>query len=192
MFRIRNIVRSWLPLAVAITLLSGVIYGAVQQVLRQDANDPEIQMAQDAAAALTAGAAPESLAPAAPVDIALSLAPYMVVYDDTGRPLVGSGRLHGGLPVMPSGVFEYVRQHGMDKVTWQPEPGVRSATVIVPAGGAHPGFVMAGRSLREVENRVDNLGNIILVGWWGTMAAALLAVIAAKFVSRHSGGPSGA
>src|SRR5665811_516764 len=74
MFRIRNIVRSWLPLAVAITLLSGLIYGAVQQVLRQDANDPQIQMAQDTAAALTAGAAPESLASATPVDIALSLA----------------------------------------------------------------------------------------------------------------------
>ncbi len=192
MFRIRNIVRSWLPLAVAITLLSGLIYGAVQQVLRQDANDPQIQMAQDTAAALTAGAARESLASATPVDIALSLAPYLVMYDDTGRPLVGSGRLHGGLPAMPGGVFDYVRRHGLDKVTWQPEPGVRSATVIMPVGGAHPGFVMAGRSLREVENRVDNLGNIILVGWWGTMAAALLAVIAAKFVSRHSGGPSGA
>jgi hypothetical protein len=192
MFRIRNIMRLWLPLALVITLLSGLIYTAAQQVLRLSANDPQIQMAQDAAAALTAGASVESLVPATPVDIATSLAPYLVVYDETSRAVAGSARLHGALPALPSGVFEYVRRAGLDKISWQPEPGVRSAAVVAPAGGAHPGFVMAGRSLREVENRIDSLGNLMLVGWWGTMAAALVAVIAAEFIFRRSDGASGA
>ena len=41
-------------------------------------------------------------------------------------------------------------RRGEDRLTWQPEPGVRSATVVVHYQGAQAGFVMAGRSLREV------------------------------------------
>jgi hypothetical protein len=184
MYRVTNILRQWLPLAVVITLLCGLIYTAGQQMLRWSANDPQIQMAQDTAAALTAGASVDAVVPATQVDIAASLAPYLVVYDDRGAPAAGSGRLHGALPALPAGVFEYVRRHGLDKISWQPEPGVRSAAVVAPVGGTHPGFVLAGRSLREVENRIDNLGTLMLVGWWGTMVAALATVIAAEFVFR--------
>jgi hypothetical protein len=41
----------WLPLAVAITILAGLVYATVQQSLRQGANDPQIQLAEDTAAA---------------------------------------------------------------------------------------------------------------------------------------------
>ncbi len=46
---------------------------------------------------------------------------------------------------------------GEDRITWQPEPGIRSAVVVVHYTGATPGYVMAGRSLREVEWRIDRL-----------------------------------
>jgi hypothetical protein len=188
MFRIRNILRQWLPLAVVVTLLSGLIYSAVQQVLRLSANDPQIAMARDSAAALTMGASIESQVPATPVDIAASLAPYLVVYDQTGQPVAGSGRLHGALPALPNGVFDHVRRQGLDKISWQPERGVRSAVVVALVGGANPGFVMAGRSLSEVENRIRSLGNLVLVGWWATLAAALIAVIAVEFIFRRPEG----
>jgi zona occludens toxin (predicted ATPase) len=45
----------WLPLALAITLLSGVIYIVGQQILRQSANDPQIQLAEDDARELASG-----------------------------------------------------------------------------------------------------------------------------------------
>ncbi len=173
---IRNILKTLIPLAVVITLLAGLMYATVQQVLRMNANDPQIQMAEDVASALTVGKPLDSVVPAAQIDIATSLAPYVVVYDASGKAIASSGLLHNQLPTLPSGIFDYVRQRGEDRITWQPEPGVRSATVVTSYGGAQPGFVLAGRSLREVENRVDQFGLLIGLGWLGTLFAALMAV----------------
>ncbi len=179
---VKNIIKSAFPLAVVITLLCGLLYVTVQQVLRIGANDPQIQMAEDAADALAAGQTPESVVPATKVNIAASLAPYVVVFDDSGNVLASSGLLNNQPPALPSGVLNYVRRYGQDRITWQPEPDVRSATVITRYGGTHTGFVMAGRSLREVENRIDNLGLIVGLGWLGTLFAALVAVSVSEFL----------
>jgi hypothetical protein len=143
-----GIIKKWLPLIAVITLLCGLIYLSVQQSLRWGANDPQIQMAEDSAASLAAGGMPESVLPPAQVEISTSLAPFMVIYGAAGQPLVSSGLLHGAVPNLPTGVFDYTRQNGEDRVSWQPEPGVRVAAVVVAYGGAQPGFVLAGRSLR--------------------------------------------
>ena len=45
MKKMRNILRHWFPLAVVATAFCGLVYVAVQQELRQNANDPQIQMA---------------------------------------------------------------------------------------------------------------------------------------------------
>lgn len=179
---IRNISKSLIPLAVVITLLAGLMYATVQQVLRMNANDPQIQMAEDAASALAAGKPLDSVVPAAQVDVATSLAPFIVVYDHSGKAIASTGLLHGQLPALPPGVFDYVRQKGEDRITWQPEPGIRSATVVTHYGGALPGFVMAGRSLRESESRTDQLGLIIGLGWLGTLFAAWVAVSLSELV----------
>jgi hypothetical protein len=176
MLKLKNILRYWLPLAAVTTLLSGLVYLAVQQSLRWGANDPQIQMAEDAAAALTAGGTPESVLPAVKVDIANSLAPFMVIYSDSGEPLVSSGFLHGANPLLPSGVFDYTRQNGEDRVSWQPESGVRVAAVVVAYGGAQPGFVMAGRSLREVEKRESQVEHITGIAWLITLVISLIVV----------------
>ena len=65
----------WVPLAVAVTGLSALVNGAVQQDLRQGANDPQIQMAEDAAAKLSAGAAPNAVVPNEQVELNGSLQP---------------------------------------------------------------------------------------------------------------------
>jgi hypothetical protein len=184
---IRNILKSWIPLAVVITLMSGLVYVTMQQSQRIGANDPQIQMAEDVASALTAGKPLDSIVPAAQIDIATSLAPYVVVFDASGKTIASSGLLHNQLPTLPSGVFDYVRQRGEDRITWQPEPGVRSATVVTSYGGAQPGFVLAGRSLREVENREDQFGLLIGLGWLGTLFATLVAVSLSEiFLSNDS------
>ncbi len=147
----------WCFGAVLLAMVALVVYGTVQQDMRMGANDPQIQLAEDAATSLEAGMAPASVLSSAKIDIAASLAPYRMVFDDAGNPLASEAVLHGQTPAIPKGIFDYVRAYGEDRITWQPEPGVRSAVVIVHYGGAHPGFVLAGRSLREVEQRVDKL-----------------------------------
>lgn len=167
----------WLPLAVLTCVICATIYVAVQQSYRGSANDPQIQMALDARDALAAGAPPQSLVPSTTVDISHSLAPYLAIYDLSGQLTAASATLHGAPLVPPSGVFTAARSSGMDLVTWMPEIGVREAIAVVPYAN---GYVLAGRSLRLVEEREDNL--VLLVGAGG--AAALVVTFVATVISR--------
>jgi hypothetical protein len=179
---LKNVVKSWIPLTVVITLLTGTVYGTVQQLVRLGADDTPIRMAEDTASALANGQPAESGMPPSKVEISQSLAPYVVVFDDSGKAIASSGVLHGQLPSIPTGVFDQVRRNGEGRITWQPEPGVRSATVIVRYGGSRPGFVMAGRSLREVENRIDTIGLRIGMGWLATEFAAMAVIAGVEFL----------
>jgi hypothetical protein len=168
-----QIFKKWLPLAFATAGLCALVYVSVQQSLRQGANDPQIQMAEDAAAILKAGASVESVVPSAKVEIASSLAPFTMVFDHAGNVLASSATLHGAVPAFPIGVLDYTRQNGEDRVTWQPEVGVRMATVVESTGD---GFVLAGRSLREVEVRESNMENYSLLAMLATWVATLILI----------------
>ena len=147
-------IKNWVPLAVAIIAMCGLVYLTVQQVLRHEANDPQIQLSEDFAASLTSGKSPSAEFPAQQVEISTNLAPFVMIFDDNGKVLDSNALLDGSTPIFPPGILEYVRQHGQDRVTWQPREGVRQATVVTRySGPAGSGFVVAGRSLREVEQR---------------------------------------
>jgi hypothetical protein len=176
-----HIFKRWLPLAAAIVVLSGTIYIASHQVLRQSANDPQIQMARDAAAALEKGAVPASVVTrGVSVDLNTSLAPFISVYDESGLSLESTGVLSGKPPVPPKGVFDYTRANREDRITWQPEPDVRLAIVVVHYGGSRPGFVIAGRSLAETERR----GSMVFMLAAAGCIAALAASLVLKFLTR--------
>ncbi len=149
-----------------LTVFCGAIYGTVQQNYRQTANDPQIQMAEDSAAKLEAGSSVASVIPSEKVDIARNLAPFVILYDDTGKPVASSGLLDGIIPQIPTGIFDAVRLNGEDRVTWQPQESVRIALVVMKVQGAQSGFVAAGRSLREVEVREDQLTKMIAATWF--------------------------
>jgi hypothetical protein len=164
----RRAVLVFLPLVVLATGLAGTVYLVAQQGLRSGANSPQLQMAEDAARALDAGAAPASVTGPATVDIGQSLAPFLTVYDAAGNPLASSGSLDGADPVPPKGVLDSAADGAPNRVTWQPRPGVRIATVTARWGG---GTVMAGRSLREVEQREDQALLLVGAGWAATVVA---------------------
>jgi hypothetical protein len=182
MIKVTSVLKSWLALAVGITLVCGMLYAVVQQVYRQNADDPQIQMSEDAATALAQGAQPQSLVAANPVDMATSLAPYIIVFDNAGKPIASSVLLDNAIPIPPAGVFDYTRSHKSDWISWQPRPGVRSAAIINYFSGAQSGFVLAGRSLREVENRETRLSTGILIGWIFTLACTLIAAISTEWL----------
>jgi hypothetical protein len=182
----QRLVRSlmaWLPLAVGITILAGLAYGLDQQNLRQGADDPQTQLAEDAAARLGAGAAVDSVVAriGTPVDIARSLAPFVIVYNSNDRPLASTAVLDGAVPIPPQGVTTSARDHE-DHVTWQPRGGVRIAAVVVAYRG---GAVLAGRSLRVVEQREDDALGVAAAGWLAALALTLLAVVATGLVSER-------
>ena len=165
-------------LAAICTVLALALYTIPQQVLRQGANDPQIALAGDLVARLEQGVPPAEAVPAGTVDMALSLSSFVIVYDDQGLPLASQAQLNGQTPTPPRGVFDYVRQHGEDRISWQPRRGVRIAAVIQRVNGTHPGFVLAGRNMREVEAREEQVEHMAGLAWivmLGLIAAGTLA-----------------
>ncbi|HEX9094396.1 MAG TPA: hypothetical protein VF902_10500 [Coriobacteriia bacterium] len=170
---------AWLPIVVAVSGVCFFTMVAVQQSYRQGANDPQIQLAEDAAARLTAGEAPKSVVGSGQVDVAASLAPWVVVYGADKAPVAWSGVLDGKAARPPVGVLDAAAVSGRNAVSWQPRPEVRAAIVAVPVKGGAGGFVVAGRSLREVEVRESLIYQMGLAAWAVTMLATLVAAWAA-------------
>ena len=172
----------WLPFAAVIVIFSGLVYAAVQQNFRMSANDPQIQAVEDIVNAITSGnASADSIVTSNPTtDIASSLSTFAAVYSATGTPIGSSVALGGKLPTLPSRVFDFAKKHGQDRFTWQPSPGVRIAAVVGAFSGKDPGFILVGRSLREVEIRENQLllmsGSAGIVALVVTFAIILLLV----------------
>ena len=172
-----TIIRRWLPIAAATCTLSLLTYCSVQNSIRGAGNEPQVQLAEDAARPISNGAAPDSVVPHGSVDIEQSLAPFVDVYDASARPIAGNGLLDGKLPSPPKGIFDEAKTRGEYRVSWMPRRSVRMATVIRPITGANCGFVLSGRGMREMEERTHYAGMAFLYGCFGTLALTLLLIV---------------
>jgi hypothetical protein len=170
-----------LVLAAVLTLMGFAAALTVQQMLRRGANQPQIDMAAWYAGEIAAGEAPGNVIPPGYVDLDRSLQPFVIYYDEQGKPSHGTGYLDQQLPAPPAGVFDFARSHGIEKVTWQPRGGVRIASVVQRVGGKGSGFVLAGRSLRLVEEQESLLWRMALGIWITIMALLALGV---SFINR--------
>jgi hypothetical protein len=169
-----------------LTFLALSTYTVFQQKLRMDANHPQVELAQATAERLENGNPIADVIPPSPVDVKTSLDPFIIVYNNEGKPVLSTGYLNGAIPPLPKGVLDFTRAHHEDKITWQPQSGVRIAAVVESYSG---GFVLAGRSLRVVEQHETALFNTVgiaylaasvlftvaLVAWWRKAKLARLA-----------------
>lgn len=154
---------AWIGIAaVLISILFASIYLVAQQTLRQNANDPQIQLAEDNAASFTRGSTPSIIGDANKTDIANSLAPFLMIYDNNRQLVVASAVLDGNTPVLPPGVLSNTSETRENRLTWQPRGGVRIAAVVVKYKN---GYILAGRSLREVEIRENDALYMVMIGW---------------------------
>ncbi len=172
--KLKKVFRKWLPFVVVTTAFCGLAYATVQQALRQGANDPQIQMAEDTASALNGGSAIDSVLLQQRIDFEKSLAPFIVIYDVNGKPVASSGVLDGQMPEFPKGALDASKQSGENVVTWQPKSTVRVAAVVVPY---HNGFVMAGRNLRVVEQNELRTEQLAAITWVLTLTSTLIVII---------------
>ncbi len=162
---------SWIPLGVAITGLSGLSYLVTQQNIRLSANDPQIQVSQDITSAIERGVSPSSILPPTPSgDMSKDLGTFVIIYKDSGDPIGSSTELDNQTPKLPSGVLEFVKKSGEERFTWEPKKGVRSAVVVRKYNG---GFVLVGKSLREIEKREDLLLFQVVAAWSLIMLSSL-------------------
>lgn len=181
-----------LVLAGIATGVALALYAIPQHVLRSGLNDPQIQMAGDLAAILdrygvNGGLQQGALLHAGSsgnVDMARSLSPFLMVFNDAGQLLGSNAQLDGQTPALPSGIFDYVRQHGEERVTWQPQHGVRIAAVVARVQGPQPGFVLAGRNMREVEARIDDVKTMAGLTWLGMLGLISIGTLAFAIYTR--------
>ena len=186
---------SWLPLAVGGTVILLVGYVTLQQTHRQQANDPKIMLAEDAAAALDSGYPANALfESSSKTDMSVSQSPFGMVFDASGK-LLGASAYNGdsSLTLPPSGIFDYARMHGEDRVTWQTPSGLRFAAIVLPwkvsatasssPGLASSGYVLVARSLRDTEIRVRQLGWITFFGWLGFLFLTFILKMGAAHVT---------
>jgi hypothetical protein len=180
---VRRAAAFFVPLAVLATATCGLVYVETQQVLRGGANDPQFQIAEDAVARLNNGAMPASVVDMTrTVDLAVSLAPFVIVLGPSGVVLATNATLDGSQPVPPQGVLDSATHGSPDVVTWQPRAGVRIAGVTIAWNG---GTVVAGRSLRRVEDQESNAELIAGAAWLAMIAAlAGASLLAAWFWPR--------
>lgn len=153
----------WLIGSFILVVIFGTIYGAGQFVLRSGANDPQVQTVENIADKLSRGSNPTDFT--GDVSDARYSPTFFVIYDEKGGIITGSGFLNGGIPTPPHGIFDYAKAHKEDRFTWQPQTDVRLATVVLyynDYGGK--GFVLAARSLKDVEKREDTLLALTALG----------------------------
>jgi len=163
MFLSRRMWRQFIPLAVAVTLLCALMYLGFQQMYRANLNDPQIQIASDVRSALNAGAEPKNIiTPGNQINVANSLATFVIIYGKDKKPVAASGHIKDKIPSLPDGVFSNVDKNKEVRITWEPQKDVRIAAVVEKSNN---NYVLVGRSMKEVENRIGIMGMQILIAW---------------------------
>jgi hypothetical protein len=161
----------WLTTVVVLVIIFGTIYTVTQQAERTDANYPQIQIAEDAAMALDHGDKPTTLV-GDKTNLDASLAPFIIIYDQSGKVVTGSGYLHNTIPVIPFGVLSAANGVPYHSVTWQPQPGIRIAAISVKANNY---YIVSGRSLTETEKNENMAFRPVALGGLACLIVVALA-----------------
>jgi hypothetical protein len=173
---------NWLGYATLVTLFCCMGYLVGQQGFRQSADDPQYQLVQDAVNAINKGADPYSLG-TSPRELAETLSPYLIIYDKAGNMVVNGARLYGKPLEVPKAVLNYIQLNGDDHATWQPLPGIRQAMVGMRAKNGN--VVIAGRSLRKIEEHIAILGQQMALGWAISMVVMLVVAVLQHIMVRR-------
>ena len=113
---------------------------------------------------------PQSFSEFERVDMQRNQDPITMTYDSAGVMQTTNAWLHGSCPSLPRGSLYYARKNSENRLTWQPEKGVRYAMVIVPFDYyGKKGFVAGGASLKEPEKRIASVQ-------WLTIIAATITI----------------
>jgi len=138
-------------------------------------------MAEDAAYNLSQGEPANYVIAISKVEMSRSLAAFIIFCDEARKAVASPGFVHGQIPSPPAGVFDYVKRNGQDRITWEPENGVRIAAIFERYEGSISGFLVVGRSLREIEKRESQVERIAVAAMRATWVLALIVVVFCKF-----------
>jgi hypothetical protein len=165
----------FLVLLALVTVIFGAIFGTGHQIIRGDANDPQIEVTTQVADILSQGVPPEAiLGNAEMVDMGTSNAVFVMIFDKDHQVVGSSAQLDGQTPTPPNEAFEAANNAGSGdhRFTWEPKEGVRIAAVLKKVDDNN--YVLAGRSLAETDARIQTLAYCTLIGWAIAVVFAVL------------------
>jgi hypothetical protein len=146
-------------------LVLGAAYAMAQQSTRLAVDDLPLATAQSIKYQLENGSEPNDVVPAIKTDLKNDSSLFVTVTDSSRHILASSAVLNGKTPLPPQGVFDFTKEHGKDQVTWATN-GARVATTAINYGSSpNDGFIVAGQSLKEAEDRINTYGMIAIVAW---------------------------
>ena len=155
-----------------VTFTCSLVYLIAQQSLRLGANGLPMQFAVETSIKLRDGQSAGNAVPAEKVDISKSLSTFVMVFDINKNLVATSGMMGSSEPKYPKGVLKYDTQKGGNRVTWQPQEGLRFATVAIRYSN---GYIVAARSLSETEKLIEIIGRLVLFAW---VACAIFSALA--------------
>jgi hypothetical protein len=159
---LKNIFTIWIIIIFLVTFTSILTYLAAQQVTRLGANEQPAQLAVETSINLKSGQSIKDAIPSEVIDISKSLRAFVMIYDKNKILVASSGMLGKDEPVYPKGVLDNLDKIGSERVTWQPQAGLRFATVALKTDN---NYIVAAYSLLERENLIDVIGELILAAW---------------------------
>lgn len=181
-----KLVKLWLPFAVTITLVIGVVYGVTQQSLRQSANNNPAMLANDAVEAIKRGNVASSIVPSRIIHLESDQSAFVSIYDKDFKLVATSARLVNDDINPPQGVLEHAKSKGENKVTWQPKDKLRFATVTRYTDSPKPYYVFVGQSLVSTEDAISSITTLCLLGWFVTMLGSLGALYLSQRLNAKS------
>jgi hypothetical protein len=172
----KNILIFWVIITFLVTFTSLLVYVTAQQVLRLGANGMPAELAAKTSINLENSKSPLDAVPGEIIDISKSPGTFAMVFDKDKNLIASSAVMGIDEPAYPKGVLDHVDKNGEDRVTWQPQKGLRFATVAIKAGDK---YIVAGRSLKETEKLINTVGNLVFYSWLASMifSSATLAII---------------
>jgi hypothetical protein len=179
--RVLKVIASFVFLSILFSGAYLTIYVTVHQSLRQSANDPQLQLAEDAALRLESGKQVEL---ESTIVSRKSLAPFIILVDQNHKLVKSSATDISTLPLPPIGSFDLAKARGEIFFTWEPEQGLRFATVIRYLKVADKEtYIIAARSLREVEIRENRVFVMVAIAWVATELIILVGSTIFYFLS---------
>lgn len=170
----KSLLRVWLAIVGAATLVLGASYAMVQQSARLAADEQPLTALSDAKQKLSEDIAPNEVVPDEETDLREDSSVFVIITDENKKVIASSALLDGQSPLPTKDVFARAEQAGKDNFTWEPKKGVRHAVSIQKFDDNAGGYILAGKSLKETEQKIVTYTQIAVFTWLGIVILTML------------------
>lgn len=142
-------------------------------VLRQQANDPQVEVTEQVAGIIRQGAPLEAIVSGAEqIELTQSDALFVTIFDKDKNIAGSTAVVNGQSLSVPAQNFDLAKAQGDYRFDLEVAEGRKMAAVLKPIDDS--AYVLAGRSLAEFEKRADTLSLPIWIGWGISVLLALV------------------